>query len=263
MLVKDLMSTSVITVSPDTKVSEAAQIIHKNHFTGVPVVNAEGRVLGTISERDFITANSGLYLPTYINMLSNMDYLQGGKKELPHVVSEIVNSTAKDIMNHEIPFARPETTLEELAKMFAEKRVNPIPVTDSSNKLVGIISRSDLIKFFTPSEVNKSYKPEDRPGMHRMIDEKVEFTQSHFTSKFAYVAKAKANIWLTAAIVLFIVGFVGGIIYVADPHIFSAKKESDATNKFYRDLPNEMPIVPANPVPRPSPITNPDQSVQP
>ncbi len=126
MLVKDLMSTSVITVSPDTLVSEIAEIIHKHHFTGVPVVNAEGRVLGTISERDFITATSGLYLPTYIKLLSSMDYVQGSKKGLPVVVNQVVTATAKDIMNQSVPFARPETTLEELASMFAIKRANPI-----------------------------------------------------------------------------------------------------------------------------------------
>lgn len=225
MLVKDLMSTNVITVSPDTLVSEIAEIIHKHHFTGVPVVNADGHVLGTISERDFITATSGLYLPTYIKLLSSMDYVQGSKKGLPVVVNQVVTATAKDIMNQSIPFARPETTLEELASMFAIKRANPIPVTDSTNKLVGIISRSDLIKFFSPKEVQMYYKSEHRQEVppSRMIDAQVAYTENQFTSRFAYVAKARANIWLTAAIVLFIIGFIGGIIYVADPNIFTSK----------------------------------------
>ena len=152
-----------------------------------------------------------------------MDYVQGAHKGLPHVVEQVVNATAKDIMNQDVPFARPDTTLEQLAMMFAVKRVNPIPVTDATNKLLGIISRSDLIKFFTPSVVNSSYKPEKReePSVSRMIDSQVDYTQGHFTSKFAYVAKARANIWVTAAIVLFIVGFVAGIIYVADPRVFT------------------------------------------
>jgi CBS domain-containing protein len=233
MLVKDLMTTNVITVSPDTKVGEIAELIHKNHFTGVPVVNSEGRVLGTISERDFITASSGIYLPTYINLIGNIDYVQGAKKSLPHVVEEIVNATAKDIMNQDVPFATPENTIEEIAAMFAEKRVNPIPVTDSGNKLLGIISRSDLIKFFTPAEVRKAYHVEGQTDKTRQIDNKVEYTQSHFMSKFAYVAKARANIWLTAAIVLFVIGFVGGIIYVADPHVFS-DKSAEKTNNLYK-----------------------------
>lgn len=226
MLVKDLMTTKVVTVTPDTLVSEVAELLHSHHFTGVPVVSEEGRVLGTISERDFITADSHLYLPTYIHMLSNMDYVQGSGSKLPHVVEQIVNSKAKDIMNQNIPFARPETTIEEVSRMFAEDRVNPVPVTDSTNKLVGVISRSDLIKFFSPDMVRSSYIPaQDSSTKPRMIDEQVKFTQSHFMSSFAIVAKARANIWLTATIVLFIVGFMAGIIYVADPNIFQGNPE--------------------------------------
>lgn len=218
------MTNKVITVTPDTLVSEVADLLHKYHYSGLPVVNGEGRVLGTISERDFITADSNLYLPTYIQMLSNVDFVQGAGKKLPHVVEQVVNAKAKDIMNQAVPFARPDTSIEELARMFAEQRVNPIPVTDSTNKLIGIISRSDLIKFFSPSMVRANYIPEQRPvPQPRLIDSQVEFTHNHFTSRFAYVAKARANIWLTAAVVLFIVGFVAGIIYVADPNVLRGR----------------------------------------
>lgn len=224
MQVKDLMTTKVITVGPETLVSEVAEILHTHHFTGVPVVNEQDRVLGTISERDFITADSHLYLPTYIHMLSNVDYVQGAGKKLPHVVEQIVNANAKDIMNQNIPFARPETSIEEVSRMFAEDRVNPVPVTDSTNKLLGVISRSDLIKFFSPDMVRTSYIPtENKEKKVRMIDEQVAYSQSHFMSQFAYVAKARANIWLTATVVLFIIGFLAGIIYVADPNIFKTQ----------------------------------------
>lgn len=227
MQARDLMTSKVITVTPDTLVSQVADLLHKYHYSGLPVVNEEGRVLGTISERDFITAGSDLYLPTYIKMLANVDYVQGAGKHLPHVVEQVVNAKAKDIMNQSVPFARPDTSIEEVSRIFAEQRVNPIPVTDSTNKLVGIISRSDLIKFFSPNMVQSSYIPEQTPvPKPRMIDSQVAFTQSHFSSSFAYVAKARANIWLTAAVVLFIVGFIAGIIYVADPNIIRGRAES-------------------------------------
>ncbi len=192
------------------------------------MVNNDGVVVGTISEKDFLTSESGLYLPTYIQLLSGMDYIQGGSKNLPHVVDQIVNSTAKDIMNHDVVFAHPETTLEQLAAMFAETGANPIPVTDNDSKLVGIVSRGELIKMFSPALLSKHYVPESRKG--RIIDDQVKFTQKHFNSNFAYVAKARANIWLTAIVVLFIVGFVAGIIYVANPDIF-VRRESTTQRK--------------------------------
>ncbi len=227
MLAKDLMTSKVVTVSPDTLVSEVAEILHTRHFTGLPVVNEEQRVLGTISERDFITSDSHLYLPTYIHLLSNMDYIHGGGKNLPKVVDQVVNAKAKDIMNQHVPFVRPEATIEEIARVFAEQRVNPIPVTDSTNKLLGVISRSDLIKFFSPTMLRSSYIPNNEPqSAKRMIDSQVEYTQDHFMSTFAYIAKARANIWLTLTVTLFVLGFVAGIIYVADPNIFSDKPDT-------------------------------------
>jgi CBS domain-containing protein len=218
MLVKDLMTEKVVTVRPFTLISEVADIMHKNGFTGLPVVNDDNVVMGVISEQDFITGKTDIYLPTYIKLLANMDYVQGAQKELPHVVDQIVKATARDVMNQEVPYVRPDTTLEQVAELFASKDINPIPVTDNSNHLLGIISRGDLIKFYSPSHIQASYIAENRPP--RMIDQEVEFTQEHFSSTFAYVAKARANIWLTATVILFIIGFVVGIIYVADPNIF-------------------------------------------
>lgn len=220
MLVKDLMTTGVMSVKPDTLVSEVAELLHKHHFTGLPVVDDNHRVLGVISERDFITSDSKLYLPTYIKLLGDMDYIQGAHKGLPYAVGQIINATAKDIMNQHVVFASPEMSLEQLAELFAIKRVNPIPVTDSGNHLLGIISRSDLIKLFSGSQLRKSGVDSEEHA-HRAIDDQVAYVTKDFTSRFAYVAKVRANIWLTSTIVLFVVGFVIGIIYVANPDIFS------------------------------------------
>ncbi len=121
MLVSDIMTKEVVTVSPDTLVSKVAELLHERHFTGVPVINSDGTVVGVISERDFITAGSELYLPTYIKLLSDMDYLQGGRKTLPYVMSQIVKATAKDIMNTHVPFAKPGMNLEQNSNAVCSK----------------------------------------------------------------------------------------------------------------------------------------------
>jgi CBS domain-containing protein len=230
MLVKDLMTPAsrVISVKPEDSVTHIAELLHDHHITGVPVIAPDATVLGVISERDFITADSELYLPTYIKLLSEMDYVQGGRKTLPYAVRQVVGATAGDIMNRQVPFVRPDTTLEQLAHVFAEKRVNPIPVTDSTNHLLGIISRSDLIKLFSADQVQRSYVPEERK--RRPIDDQVQYISKDFQTRFAYVAKARANIWITAAIVLFLTGFIIGIVYVVNPTIFSHKESAQPNN---------------------------------
>lgn len=222
MLVKDLMTKSVISVRPDQTVQQVAEMLHQYHFTGIPVADNRNRLLGMIAERDFIASDSKLYLPTYIKILQDTDFISGDKKLLPKEARDIIEATAEDIMNRSIVTAKAEQTLEDLAELFAIKRVNPIPVTDSNGILVGIVSRSDLIKLFSKKSIEQVVQND---AMHRPIDSHVDNVYGTFNSRFAYVAKFRANVWITIAIVLFVIGFIAGIIYVADPHIFKGPDE--------------------------------------
>lgn len=148
MTVKSLMTTKVISVTPDTPVHEVAELLSKFHFTGVPVVD-KNKLVGLIAERDFITSDSDLYLPTYIKLLTDLDFVSGDNKKLPKDAQKIINAKARDIMNSKVITIAPDTDIKELAEIFAVKRVNPIPVVDEKDHMVGIISQSDLIKLFS------------------------------------------------------------------------------------------------------------------
>jgi CBS-domain-containing membrane protein len=222
MQIKDLMTKSVISVRPEQTVQEVAEMLHEYHFTGIPVVDPRNRLLGVISERDFIASDSKLYLPTYIKILQDTDFISGDKKRLPAEARAIIEATAEDIMNRSVITADPEMTLEQLAELFAAKRVNPIPVVDKDFNLLGIVSRSDLIKLFSQKRVEQTVQTDN---LHRPIDSNVDSAYGNFNSRFAYVAKFRANIWITIAAVLFVVGFIAGIVYVADPHIFKSDPE--------------------------------------
>lgn len=218
MLVKDLMTTRIVTVKPTDTVNDVAEVLFKHHFTGLPVTDSQNRLLGLIAERDFITSDSRLYLPTYIKLLTDIDFISKDKNKLSADAKAIIEATAADIMNRQVITVSSETDIKELAEIFATKRVNPIPVVDQNQKLLGIISRSDLIKLF--SKKHLSAQPQNFQPLPRPIDQEVQSAQKDFRSHFAYVAKFRANIWLTTAIVLFIIGFLGGIIYVVNPNYF-------------------------------------------
>ncbi len=222
MLVKDLMTKSVISAHPEQTVNQVAEMLHQYRFTGIPVTDSRNRLLGMIAERDFIASDSKLYLPTYIKILQDTDFVSGDKKLLPKEARDIIEATAEDIMNRSIVTAKAEQSLEDLAELFAIKRVNPIPVTDSNGILIGIVSRSDLIKLFSRKAIEQVVQNDE---LHRPIDSQVDTVYGSFNSRFAYVAKFRANVWITIAIVLFVIGFIAGIIYVADPHIFSGADE--------------------------------------
>lgn len=158
MKVKDMMTKKVITVRPTDTVDTVADILYKHHFTGIPVVDPKKKLLGLIAERDFIASDSKLYLPTYIKLLRGMGYVKNDKQKLPTALTRVMNAKAKDIMNKKIITAGPDMTIQQVAELFGSKRVNPIPVVNAAGTLLGIISRSDLIKLFSPKFINKKEK---------------------------------------------------------------------------------------------------------
>ncbi len=213
MKVKDLMSTQVVTVGPAATIEQVADVLHEYHFTGVPVVDQSHRLLGVIMERDFITADSRLYLPTYIKMLKDLDFIQNDKKHLSKEAQTLMTATAKDVMNSNIVTANPEDSIEKLSELFATKRVNPIPVVDEQFKLVGVISRSDLIKLFSRTNIEPA-----RQQTHRIIDATVERAYKDVGKHFAIVSKIRASIWFLISLAFLIIGFILGVAWVVDPN---------------------------------------------
>lgn len=205
MLVKDLMTKKVTSVGPETKINEVADILHERHFTGVPVVDENNVLLGVIMERDFITANSKLYLPTYIQMLKEIDFNRSDKRFVSSEVKQIMDARAKDIMNTQVVTAQENTTIQELSELFATKRVNPIPVIDKGHKLIGVISRSDLIKLFSPKNIKAT---RERP--ERLLDRNVSDVYVDVKDKFTFVAKTRVSIWFLISILFLVIGFVLG-----------------------------------------------------
>lgn len=211
MLVKELMTTKIITVRPEATIEQVADVLHQYRFTGVPVVDEKGRLLGVIMERDFITADSKLYLPTYVKMLKDLDFVQNDKKHLSKEAQSLINATAADVMNSNIVTASAEDTMEHVAELFATKRVNPIPVVDAGFKLVGVISRSDLIKLFSPKNIEAK-----RETPVRIMDVTAEKAFKEIDRNFALVSKIRASIWFLISIAFLVIGFVLGVLWVID-----------------------------------------------
>lgn len=217
MQVKDLMTTKVISVKPTDSVSEVAKILRTHGFSGIPVVGENNEVLGLISEKEMFATESKIHIPTYVYLLRETKFVAKSDNELPFVERQVVGLQAKDIMNQDIYLAEPDMEFEKLVEIFVYKGQNPILVADSSKQLLGIVSRSDLIKTMLPKFSIDSTPLTVRP---RIVDKQLEYVRKDLSSRFSYVSKARANIWLTVLITLMIVGFIAGIIFTADPNIF-------------------------------------------
>ncbi|MDR3045426.1 MAG: CBS domain-containing protein [Desulfovibrio sp.] len=130
MLIREWMTQDVITVTPDTSMMKASKILKENRIRRLPVVDAEGRLVGIVSDRDIKEASPSK--ATTLDM-----------HELYYLLSEI---KVKDIMTRDPFTVRADDTVETVALNMIEKRIGGLPVVDDAGKLVGIISDSDVFK---------------------------------------------------------------------------------------------------------------------
>ena len=144
MQAKDIMTTDVVTVAPEATVEEVAKIITDRGISGVPVVDANGEVVGIVTEGDIIARSKKLHIPTHFQLLGGVIYLESTKK-LEKDLQKMVAFQVKDLMTTEVFTVSPEASVEEIATVMTEERVNRIPVVDRG-KLVGIISRADIVR---------------------------------------------------------------------------------------------------------------------
>src|SRR3989338_3807329 len=145
--VRDIMTMSDLTVRPETPLFEAASVIAKHNFDGVPVIDDAGKLAGILTEYDLVSKGSMVHLPTLQVVLQNLTAFRKDRSQFQKEVQEVSNLKARDVMNSD-PLTLPDTaTFEDVEKAFREHhRVNPIPVIDGERRVVGVIIRFDILK---------------------------------------------------------------------------------------------------------------------
>lgn len=144
--VADIMTRQVITALPATPLAEAAALMAKNHITGIPVVQEDGTVVGILSEQDFFR-NMGDGSQTSCMALIADSLVSGGCFALSirgKIAGEIMTTPAITVLKN--------APLHEVGKMMREKKINRVPVTDNKMRLLGILTRSDLMHAFPERE---------------------------------------------------------------------------------------------------------------
>ena len=145
MQAKDIMSREVITVTKDTTVNEAARLLTEKGISGIPVVEEGNRVIGMVTEGDLIFQDRKLDPPAFIEILGAVIYLKDPNKYL-EAFRKMIATRVEDIMTAKVVSVREDTSVEEIATLMIEKKVNRLPVLNEGGELVGIVSRQDLVK---------------------------------------------------------------------------------------------------------------------
>jgi CBS domain-containing protein len=218
MLVKEVMTLQVINVKTDTLLGRTAGVLHKYKLKGLPVINEYGIVEGLITENELFSSDKKIYLPMYGELLKHTEFVANSQSDgLSYEAERITRITAREIMNSKVYFASPETEVKDLAAKVANLNQDPIPVTNSGNKLVGIISKSDIIRALTGVEKIKSENSKSR----NYVENEVRFVEEDISSRFAFISKTRARFWMLGVTIIFIAGFIAGVMYVVNPKIFT------------------------------------------
>jgi len=167
--VKEVMTTRVIWVKKGATFREMAVALREHRVSAFPVIDDDGNVVGVVSEADLLTKEA-------------MDGQPGVFAGILHhrEAEKARGITAGDLMTTAVVSVRPEDTVEHAARLMYKRRVKRLPVTDANGRLVGIVSRADVLSVFdrTDEDICREIRDEVIAGEFLAHRERVGVTVS-------------------------------------------------------------------------------------
>ncbi|MBU2830779.1 MULTISPECIES: CBS domain-containing protein [Acidithiobacillus] len=142
---QDIMTREAITVLADDSVQKVGELLLSSGHHSLPVVDGDGHLVGMIGERDLIDAHRKVHLPTMLTILDGLIPL-GGMHEYEEELRKVTAVTAGQLATARVISVAPEEDVDAVAEKLLRKDVHAVPVVDSSGLLLGIISRSDILR---------------------------------------------------------------------------------------------------------------------
>ncbi|MFJ2592348.1 CBS domain-containing protein [Streptomyces erythrochromogenes] len=136
--VSDVMTKSVVTVTPAADFKEIVTAMELWKVTAIPVIEGEGHVVGVVSEADLLPKEE--FHGHRPGMIEQMRH--------PGHTTKAGSLRAEELMTSPAMTIRPDATLPRAARLMADRRIKRLPVVDADGTLKGIVSRADLLKIF-------------------------------------------------------------------------------------------------------------------
>ena len=144
MKAKDIMTHDPITIGPKTNIREIAEILTTHNISGLPVVGEDGAVLGIVSEGDLMRKEIAPKTPDVLSILGAIIYYNG-LKEYQQAFRKMSATTAEEIMTARVVTVQQHEDVSQVGQIMLDHAIKRVPVL-AGNQLVGIISRSDIVK---------------------------------------------------------------------------------------------------------------------
>lgn len=142
MHARDIMTTAVVTVQPDTPVAEIARLLAGRGISAVPVIAEDGRIAGIVTEADLVRRLAGDDAAGrpgwFAGLLGRRAAAEAGAYARLH------GSRASDVMTTALVAVTEDTPVAEIARLMEARKVKRVPVL-RDGRLAGIVSRADLL----------------------------------------------------------------------------------------------------------------------
>jgi len=186
----DVMTTDVITVTPETPIRDIATLLHTKHISGVPVVNPDSSVVGIVSEGDLIGHAEVVGERRRSWWLRLFD----DESVLARDYAKTHGRVAGDVMTSSVITVSPTATLAEIAKTLEDHRIKRVPVV-SDGKLAGIVTRGNLLQALATADVSKPASIDDRTIRDRLLNKLNAQSWANLALKNILVQDGVVHLW--------------------------------------------------------------------
>lgn len=142
--VKDIMTTELITVSPQTEIISAAKILLEKRINGLPVIDDSGRLVGILCQSDLVAQQKSIPIPSVYTLLDSFIPLTSLKR-IDKEVKKIAALKVEQAMTPDPVTVGPETDIEDVARLMVDKKYHTLPVMEG-DKIVGVVGKEDVLK---------------------------------------------------------------------------------------------------------------------
>jgi CBS domain-containing protein len=168
MKAQEIMTRNVVTVRPDSLVRDIAALMVEKHISGVPVLTDDGELIGMVSQSDLLHRAE-------VGTESKHKWWFRVFADSGALAREYAKShglKAHDIMSRYVVSVRDDAELRDVADILDKRRIKRVPVVQR-DRLVGIITRGDLVRALSQVQISKAVKKIDNAALHKALYDRI------------------------------------------------------------------------------------------
>ena len=145
LTVADVMTQPVLSVTPETALQDAVQLISDHHVSGLPVVDQSGALVGELTEQDLMVRESGVDAGPYVMLLDSVIYLRN-PLNWDKQVHQVLGTSVSDLMRKDTHSCSLSLPLPKAASLLHDKGTQRLFVLDGERKPIGVLTRGDIVR---------------------------------------------------------------------------------------------------------------------